>query len=181
MQAVHRAEHAPQVLTLRVQARKADFSPMDNVFPVIEVQEPGAQTVRLSTEPVPGERGQFEAQYMTDSSGAYQARAVVQDLAGQQLGEAEGAWCVDLDAAERRSTRATRALMEDIARQTGGKVLDLDDLDRFARSLPSRQVPITEAWVRPLWDLPGVLPALFILILICMGLEWTLRRWRGLP
>jgi len=181
LQTVHKAEHAAQVLTLRVQARQADFSPMDNVFPVIEVQEPGAQTVRLTTEPVPDERGQFEAQYMTHSSGAFQARAVVQDRAGNQLGEAECGWAVDLDAAEFRSIRANHALMEDIARQTGGQVIESEELDQFARSLPSRQVPITEAWVRPLWDLPGVLPALFVLVLICMGLEWTLRRWRGMP
>ena len=60
-------------------------------------------------------------------------------------------------------------------------MLELDELEQFARSLPRREVPITEAWVRPLWDLPGILPALFMLILICLGLEWTLRRWKGMP
>jgi len=181
LRTVHKAENAQQLLTLQVQARQADFSPMGNVFPVIEVQEPGGQILRLSTEAVPDELGLFEAQYMTHSSGAYRARAVVQDLSGNQLGEAECAWALDLDAAEFRSLRAKRALMADIARKTGGRVLELDELDRFARSLPTREVPITEAWIRPLWDLPGVLPALFILILLCLGLEWTLRRWRGMP
>jgi uncharacterized membrane protein len=181
LKTVQNAEHAAQVLTLQVQARQTDFSPMDNVRPVIEVEEPGGQTLRLSTESVPDELGLFEAQYMTHSSGAYRARAVIQDLAGHQLGEAECAWEVDLDSAEFRSLRVNRALMADIARKTGGRVLELDELDQFARSLPRRAVPITEAWIRPLWDLPGVLPILFALILISLGLEWTLRRWRGMP
>lgn len=181
VETVHQPEHAAQIRTLRVQARQADFSPLDNVLAVIEVQAPDGQTVRLTTEAVPDERGLFEARYMTHSSGPYRARAVVQDRDDNQLGEAECAWVVDLDAAEFRSLRPNRSLMADIARQTGGQVLDLEGLDEFAQGLPRRQVPITEAWVRPLWDLPGVLPGLFILVLACLGLEWTLRRWRGLP
>jgi uncharacterized membrane protein len=181
LEAVHKPKHAQQVLTLRVQARQADFSPMDNVLPVIEVQEPQGQTVRLTTEPVAGESGRFEATYMSQTPGAYRARAIIQDRQGNQLGQAQGAWVADPDAREFRSIRANHALMEDIARQTGGQVLELNQLDRFAEKLPSRQVPITEAWVRPLWDLPGLLPTLFVVVLICLGLEWTLRRWRGMP
>ena len=44
-----------------------------------------------------------------------------------------------------------------------GQVVEAGELDQFARSLPHREVPITETWVRPLWDLPGILPAIFLL------------------
>jgi hypothetical protein len=54
-------------------------------------------------------------------------------------------------------------------------------LSGFARDLPHRNVPITDVWVRPLWDLPGVLPAMFLFALSCFVAEWALRRWKGLP
>jgi hypothetical protein len=53
-------------------------------------------------------------------------------------------------------------------------------LDKFARSLPHREVPITETWVRPLWDLPGIQPAIFLFALACFIAEWALRRWKGI-
>ncbi|NLT76416.1 MAG: hypothetical protein GXX98_07830, partial [Planctomycetes bacterium] len=70
---------------------------------------------------------------------------------------------------------------EQIARQTGGRVVEIDELERFARSLPNREAPISEFWVRPLWDLQGVLPAVFLLVVLCLAVEWTLRRWKGMP
>ena len=63
----------------------------------------------------------------------------------------------------------------------GGKIIELDELDKFAGSLPSRSVPITETWVRPLWDLRWISLSIFLLILIAFSGEWTLRRWRGMP
>jgi len=38
-----------------------------------------------------------------------------------------------------------------------------------------------EVWTKPLWDLPGILPMVCLLVLICFIAEWAIRRWRGLP
>ncbi len=59
--------------------------------------------------------------------------------------------------------------------------MEAGELDQFARSLPHRAAPITETWVRPLWDLPGIQPAIFLFALSCFIAEWALRRWRGMP
>ena len=103
------------------------------------------------------------------------------DAEGVRLGEAEAGWAVDLEAREFRSIRTNKALLERIARQTSGQLIELDELDDFAASLPARNVPITSAWVKPLWDLPGVLPGVFALVLMCFAGEWALRRWKGMP
>ena len=60
-------------------------------------------------------------------------------------------------------------------------MVELDELNDFARELPSRDVPITTTQVKPLWDLPGILPTIFLLALMCFAGEWALRRWKGMP
>ena len=135
----------------------------------------------MTAEPDLSERGLYQATYVPRTSGAYRAEAVITNSDGLQLGQVQTGWAVDLEAREFRSLEVNRPLLERLAAQTGGRVLTLDDLNQFARELPTRNVPVTETWIRPLWDLPGILPLLFLVILLCLGLEWTLRRWKGVP
>jgi len=181
LQAHHKPDEINQPVVLRVRVRDKAFEPMDNVSVSVEVQEPGDQKVQLATAHVPAESGLFEATYVPRNSGGYLARATVTDPAGTRLGEAETGWTADLEAREFQSIRTNRPLLEKIARQTGGRLVEVDDLDDFARSLPHREVPITDVWVRPLWDLRGIPPALFLFVLTCLVAEWALRRWKGMP
>jgi len=136
--------------------------------------------VRLTATPVPGERGLFEAVYVPRASGGYFAQATVSGPDGTRLGAAETGWTADLEARELQSVKANRPLLEQIARQTGGRIIAAGDLEKFARGLAHRDVPITEVWVRPLWDLPGLQPLIFLFALACFIAEWALRRWKGM-
>ena len=100
---------------------------------------------------------------------------------GAKLGAAQTGWTADLEAREFQSVKANRPLLERIARQTGGRVVAAGELEKFARDLPRREAPISETWVRPLWDLPGLQPAIFLFALSCFIAEWALRRWKGMP
>jgi len=171
----------PEPVTLQVRVRDKAFDPMDDVSIALEVQEPGNEKTQLTAAPVLTESGLFEATYVPRVSGGYVARVVVADAHGANLGDAQAGWTVDLETREFQSVRANRPLLEKIARQTGGRLVELDDLDKFARDLPHRDVPISDVWVRPLWDLPGVLPAVFLFAVVCLIAEWGLRRWKGLP
>ncbi|UCG58941.1 MAG: hypothetical protein JSU70_05400, partial [Phycisphaerales bacterium] len=170
-----------QPVVLKVRAHNKDFEPMDGVSVAVKVRDPEGKEVRLTAEPILTEAGLFEATYIPRLSGGYYARASVANAEAIQLGTAETGWAVDLEAREFRSIQANRPLLEKIARQTSGQLIEINELDDFARSLPHRNVPVTTAWVKPLWDLPGVLPAVFLFILICFGGEWALRRWKGMP
>jgi uncharacterized membrane protein len=181
LQVHHRLDETSQPAVLQARVRDKAFDPMDNVSISMEVHEPGGETVRLTATPSPSESGLFEATYVPRISGGYLAQVAVTDSKGTSMGQAEAGWATDLEAREFQSIRVNRALLERIARQTGGRVVELAELDRFARDLPRRDAPITDAWVRPLWDLPGVLPAVFLFALACFVGEWALRRWKGLP
>ena len=181
LQAVQDSGQAHQPIVLRVRARDEGFEPLDNVSVAINVREPQGRDVLLTATPVPAESGLFEAVYVPRSNGGYLAQAIVTDTEGTQRGDAEAGWAADLQAREFESVKANRPLLERIARQTGGRLVDVDELDTFARDLLHRDAPMTEAWIRPLWDLPGLLPAIFLFVLTCFVAEWALRRWRGMP
>jgi hypothetical protein len=68
-------------------------------------------------------------------------------------------------------------LMERLAKQTGGQVIPIANLESFVRSLPTREAPLSEAYTTPLWHQPWVLAV----IVACLCGDWALRRWKGLP
>lgn len=181
LQAKQKLDEANQPIVLRTRVRNRAFEPVDNVSISMKVFEPTGEEVPLSVAPVLTESGLFEGAYVPRTSGGHLAWVKATDATGAVLDEAETGWAVDLEGREFQSIRANRPLLEKIARQTGGRVVELDELNQFARDLPSRQAPINEVWARPLWDLPGVLPALFLLAVGCFVAEWALRRWKGLP
>jgi hypothetical protein len=181
VQATQKTGETNQPVTLQVRVRDKAFAPMDNVSVALDVREPGDRSVKLTAAPAAAERGLFEAVYIPRTSGGYLAQATVADADGAKLGDAQTGWTVDLEAREFQSVRTNRPLLEKIARQTGGRLVEAGELDKFARSLPRREVPIAETWVRPLWDLPGIQPAIFLFALACFIAEWALRRWKGMP
>ena len=133
-------------------------------------------SIRLPTEPSLKEPGLYEATYIPRDTGGYYAEAVVTNAVGAEVGRAEAGWSSDLAAEEFRSLKPNRALLETIARKTGGEIIPVEKLEDFARSLPNRKVPITESWSFPLWHQAGV----FLFALACFAAEWGLRRWKGL-
>lgn len=181
LQARHRPDEISQPTVLQVRAHNKRFEPLDNVSVSLEVQEPGGQSVQLIAEPVMTESGLFEASYVPRRSGGYVAQATVTDANGTELDQATVGWAADLEAREFQSVKTNRPLLERIARQTGGRLVETSQLNRFARSLPHQEVPITEVWTKPLWDLPGVLPAVFLFVVTCFVVEWALRRRKGMP
>jgi uncharacterized membrane protein len=180
-QAAQKRNRANQPVVFSVNVRDKDFEPMDDVSIAIEVRGPNNQTVKLSAQPVLSETGLFEAVYLPRLDGSYFARAVVTDADGLELGDAETGWAVDLEAREFQSIRTNRPLLEKIASATGGRVVELDALESFARNLPTTNAPVMDTWIRPLWDLRGMMPTIFFFVLICFVGEWALRRWKGMP
>ncbi len=172
---------------LRVTARDKNFRPLELATTRITVRRanggptpPSANTFQQATlpaEPSPDTPGRYTADFTAREAGAYLATAEVIDRAGKLVGRAEAGWVHDPAADEFRSIAPNRALLEELARRTGGAVLtpaELSDLpDRLTRS----PAPIMETWSRPLWHNPWF----FAAVLGCFLVEWSWRRWKGLP
>ncbi|HMP82395.1 MAG TPA: hypothetical protein PKA41_06765 [Verrucomicrobiota bacterium] len=177
---------------LTVKARDEDFKPLDNAKVRLTIRqikstasESGAVTnaapnmsfVQFTAEPSAANPGTYEATYIARDSGAYAVEAVVTQADGKIAGRAATGWASDRAAAEFRSLQPNRALLETIAKRTGGELVPLENLEKFVRSLPGRHAPITETSTIPLWHKPLVL----LFVLACFVAEWGIRRWKGLP
>ncbi len=182
----------PAEVRLTVKARDEEFKPLDNatvqltVRPVRLMSPQSEKTsnnvavanyVQMTAEPSAASPGTYEATYIAREAGAYSVEALVTQSNGKVLGQTAAGWTSDPAAAEFRSLKPNRALLEAIAKRTGGEVVAMEDLETFVRRLPERHAPITETWTDPLWHKPAV----FLFVLGCFVVEWGIRRWKGLP
>jgi len=174
---------------LVVKAHDAEFKPLDGAAVRLTIRPvaagiqnstngaAGTNYLQLTAEPSAQQPGVYEASYVAREAGAYSVDATVTLPDGKVAGRAVAGWSSDPAAAEFRELKPNRALMESLARKTGGEVVALDDLGKFVRGLPARRAPVTETWTEPLWHKPSV----FLLALACFVAEWGIRRWKGMP
>jgi uncharacterized membrane protein len=173
------------MVVLQTKVRDQKFQPLDNATVTIEIQAaqmtnatgPVTNLIRLTAEASATVPGLYTASFVARSSGGYRALAVVTNDVGAEAGRSETGWSTDLEAEEFHTTTPNLALLEHIARQTGGEVVSPDRLSALVKSLPTRKAPVMEPWTTPLWHTP----VMFGLALLCLLAEWGVRRWKGLP
>jgi uncharacterized membrane protein len=178
------AQEANGAVAIQVRVRDAKFEPLDNAGVSLEVQpvmaDPAAgvptNSIRLQAEPSLTEPGLYQVMYAPRATAGYKVSAYVTNSAGLEAGRAEAGWSTDLAAEEFRSLTPNTALLEVIAKRTGGEVISANKLEDFARGLPHRHAPVMEAWTTPLWHTPSM----FAFAFICFVSEWGLRRWKGM-
>jgi hypothetical protein len=166
---------APQEIIVR--ARDKQFAPLDNASVSITVKTPDKRDLAIVAESSDSTAGEYHATFSPRVAGAYCAEVSVAAADGSDVGRRETGWAVEPETEEFRQLAGNRALLEQLARDSGGEVIEVGDLERFVSSLPNRKIPITENWTYPLWHQWSVL----VLALGCLVGEWGLRRWRGLP
>ena len=179
------AADANGTIQLQVRVRDEKFQPVDDATVVLEVEPvvfdgttgAAGSAIRLEAEPALSEPGLYQATYVPRQTGGFRAVATVKNNAGADLGRAEAGWSTDLAADEFRSLVPNVALLEDIARKTGGQVVAAEELDRFVGKLPELRAPVMETWSYPAWHTP----LMFAFALGCLLAEWGLRRWKGMP
>ncbi len=175
-----RAEPDAQSVRIEVRARDVKFEPIENARVTVKIQRSGAKgadaELNIPAEPSPKDAGLYIATFTPRESGGYRAEATVLNESGANAGSAQTGWSTNFDADEFRLLAPNRALMEQLARKTGGEVITVDRLEKFARDIPSRKAPITETTTEPLWHTGGM----FLFAIACFLGEWGLRRRSGL-
>lgn len=169
---------------LRLTARDPDFRPLDAAqvrFTIRRVDTTAAaasfEQVEMPADPDPETPGRYVARFRPREPGAYAATAHVADPRGVTVGTAETAWVHDPAAQEFAKLAPDRARLEELARQTGGAILELNQLRDLSQRLARATAPVMETHTTSLWHNGWV----FALVLGCFAAEWGWRRWRGLP
>jgi uncharacterized membrane protein len=164
-------------VALAVEVRGPEYEPLDNASVEFQVTAPAGEAYRLRGQPSDTGAGSYQASFRPREPGPYRVRVVVNDADGSEIGKAETGWSAEPAAEEFRRLAPDRALLGRIAKDSGGELVRLDELDSFVGNLPNRKIPITEEWIHPLWQKPW----LFLIAIACLIGEWGLRRWKGMP
>ncbi len=82
----------------------------------------------------------------------------------------------EVSAERRRATREKR-LQDELARNSDGRSYTLANADRLLEDIDAEPIPETSSRAHALWSTP----LWFILVIGCMLVEWTGRKWRHLP
>ena len=184
---------ANQAVKIGIRVKDKQFRPMENAAVRLTVKSltledsreaadskvlgPALPTnsVQITAASSPNEVGLYEAVYVPRQTGGYAVEAVITDRNGLTAGQAEAGWSSDPAAEEFQSLHPNRELMRQIARQTGGQVVDAGDLNRFVQDLPARPAPVTEERISPIWHKFWM----FALAIGCFISEWGVRRAQG--
>ncbi|MCC7337820.1 MAG: hypothetical protein IT422_22255 [Pirellulaceae bacterium] len=161
---------------LNIVLRDAGFQPLDNANVRLTVTEPDGRVVEVQAQPDSVRRGHYVADYWSALDGGYRCEIESASPDGQSLEMLQSGWTAQPSAAEFARVEPDTALLERLAQASGGEVVELNNLDSFVTSLPTRRVPQTEVRIEPLWHQPW----LIALAIGCLCLEWGLRRWKGL-
>src|SRR5262249_13139388 len=131
---------------------------------------PEKREIELSAEASDKGPGMYEAAFHPREAGAYRAMVTVTAADGSPVGQREIGWSIEPETEEFRTLTVNRPLLNRLAEETHGEVLDLDGLESFVASLPNRKIPKVEHWTYPLWHQWQI----FTLAIACLVGEWGL-------
>jgi hypothetical protein len=158
---------------------RADFSddrlaPLDDIGVVIELEQTGRQTQKVSLRRVDTGRGQFEAVLVNLPVGSYHAKIVAPSLPGK-ISTVD--FAVAPPQTELANIQMDVAGMTQAALLTKGHYYTCQDASRLIEDLPEgRQVPVESLPSVPLWNRWPVLALLLGLLIV----EWLLRKRGGM-
>jgi uncharacterized membrane protein len=162
---------------LSITVRDERYKALDNAQLKIDVLQPDGILLPASAEPDRQRPGLYHARFWSNQDGPYVASIAAEQPDGTSIASREVGWTAEPSAAEFRVLTPDLAPLQELAQRSGGEVVDIDDLERFAASLPTRQVPVREVRVEPVWH-----RSLWLLLSVCcLCGEWAIRRLRGLP
>jgi uncharacterized membrane protein len=162
---------------LLVRVHDSQFHAVEDAEVEVRVRklgDPEEAAVLLRAEAT-GEPGTFSAEYPGGVRGALVGEAFARSPEGELLGTSAHGWVQDASEAEFRSVSPDRKAMEELAKRTGGAVLEVEELESLPRKLRNVPALVQEVRVKPLWHTGWV----FGLALFCLCGEWVLRRKNG--
>lgn len=121
------------------------------------------------------ESNRFEGSTVPDQPGSYLLTAAgLPPRAGER--EVSAAILVQRPDLEARRPEADHEALDRIASATGGRVLDLDQLEKEFATIRDRSVQIPDDLTEPLWDSKLAL----MLFVVLISIEWVVRKACGL-
>jgi hypothetical protein len=162
---------------LTAQVRDRQFQPAADAHVTAHVMGPDGVNAFLDLTPSQQSPGTYQADWTAEKPGAYLAEITAESAggAGRELGRDVVTFEREDGVAESFHTEQNRALLEQLAAQTGGRYWKPTDLKDLPRDISYSEAGISVRTTKELWNMP-------IVFAVLVGLpagEWLLRRKWG--
>ncbi len=137
---------------------------------------PDGETLTLDAEPDGREAGSYAATYVTKLPGAYRVVATATAPDGAPSANAKPAGPPSPPPTNSPASSRTATSSRPSPRRPRERWSTATGWTSFVASLSSRDAPITEPWISPLWHQP----LYFLIAIACLTAEWGIRRVNGL-
>ena len=140
-----------------------------------EVELAGQPATPLEMEPLADQVGVSEATFTVNEAGAYSVRILPGNIGAQGDPSVRPATLnlrVEAAQSELDRPKLDRALLEDLARTTGGSVVSLANYEQLPEAFKIKQVGRLLEYRDELWDAPIIFGSLVVVL----TLEWILRK-----
>ena len=137
-----------------------------------ELEAPGQPPEPLRFERSADDPALLTSAFPAQQAGAYTVRIVSATAADAGVRASTTTFRVEPPRREIDEPALNRPLLADLARLTGGQVLELKDVDRLDAAIAMREVTRTLETRNELWDAP----LLYLTIILCLTAEWVLRK-----
>jgi hypothetical protein len=151
----------------------ANFEPLklDEVEAVIATGDSAGERLVLSA--VADQPGRYEGAFTVREAGRLTVRVMVPAVNEQDAEHITTNIVVELPRLETSQVWLNRPLLMELAKLSGGKYFEVNELAKLAAAVPNRTEILEErSRPRPLWDGPATL----IVLVGLLSLEWLLRR-----
>jgi uncharacterized membrane protein len=165
---------AGEAVELRATVFDSAYIGVNNARVTAAVSSASGATVERGLEWAVDEDGSYVGSFVPTQDGTYSVTIRAETPEGV-LGTASSVLDVGPSREEYFDAGRRTALLERIARETGGRSYTPDDVERLPEDVRFTGAGVTVTERRELWDMPII----FLLLVALLGAEWGVRRMRG--
>lgn len=162
-------------VTLRAEVGDAMFQMVNDAEAQVSIVSPSGARTELPMTRVAARDGEYTARFVPDEPGVYEVTSTTMRSGERQA--SDPSYVRVADPVDEYFGAAMRpAVLERIARETGGRYYTPSTVESLANDMMYTQSGTTVVERKDLWDMPAV----FLLLIGLVAGEWGYRRKRGL-
>jgi uncharacterized membrane protein len=162
-------------VTIRADVSDETFIRVNDAVVTATIRKPNGEAQDVALHWTVDKDGEYTGEFRPDLRGSYEVRVTAR-RAGKTLGEDQAHVRVDDLPVEFRGAEMKSDLLRRIAGETGGRFYTPKNAAQVAEDLSYSPKTASVVDEKELWDMP----ALFLGILMCLSVEWSYRKYRGL-
>ncbi len=163
-------------VTLKIDVRDSTYNYVNDASIKATVTTPSGKIVEVQFNWSSNGKVEYIGSFHPEEQGLYVVDVAAYSTQGELLGKTQTAFFVEESKAEFTNAQLQSGLLKRIAEISGGKYYHQNEAKNLADEIMVRESSYSKLVEYDLWDMPLV----FLLAVALLGVEWFVRRSRGL-